>query len=143
MKRAFIQYYNNIYMKNEVRVLVVDDEEDVEWLFRQQFRKEIKAGQVQFDFFFSGEDALEFMRSGGYAHVVLVLSDINMPGMTGIELLRILRKEFDNLPVHMITAYGDSRNYELAMEYGASGYLTKPLDFSEIKTTILEMNEAR
>ena len=130
-------------MKNGVRVLVVDDEEDVEWLFRQKFRKEIKAGLIKFDFFFSGEDALEFIRSGGHAHVVLVLSDINMPGMTGIELLRILRNEFDNLPVHMITAYGDSRNYELAMEYGASGYLTKPLDFSEIKTTILEMYQAR
>ena len=130
-------------MENQVHVLVVDDEEDVEWLFKQQFRKEIRAGKVMFDFVFSGEDALKFMRDGGSAHVVLVLSDINMPGMTGIELLRILREEFDNLPVHMITAYGDSRNYELAMQYGASGYLTKPLDFSTIKTTILEMHAAQ
>jgi CheY-like chemotaxis protein len=87
-----------------LKVLVVDDEEDVQWLFKQQFRREIRAGQISFHFAFSGEEALTYMRSVGRAQIVLVFSDINMPGMTGLELLKHLRDEFGNLPVHMITA---------------------------------------
>ena len=122
-----------------LNVLVVDDEEDVQWLFKQQFRKEIRNGSLSFHFAFSGEEALNYMHNGGAAHVVLVFSDINMPGMTGLELLKKLRHDYEDLPVHMITAYGDDNNYETAMRYGASGYLTKPIDFSILKNTIKEL----
>jgi CheY-like chemotaxis protein len=119
-----------------VRVLVVDDEEDVQWLFRQFFREEIRSGAVKFEFSLSGEEALDYLTSGGRAEIVLVLSDINMPGMTGLELLKRIKEIYDKLPVHMITAYGDEANYRTAMEYGADGYLTKPLDFELLKRTI-------
>ncbi len=122
--------------QNSLNVLVVDDEEDVQWLFKQQFRREIRAGQLAFHFALSGEEALDFMKQGGGAHVILVFSDINMPGMTGLELLKQLRMEYKDLPVHMITAYGDDTNYQIAMQYGASGYMTKPIDFSELKSTV-------
>ena len=119
-----------------LNVLVVDDEEDIQWLFKQQFRREIRAGQISFHFALSGAEALSFLREAGRAHVVLVFSDINMPGMTGLELLKVLRSEFENLPVHMITAYGDEVNYQTAMQYGAAGYMTKPIDFSQLKSTV-------
>lgn len=124
---------------NILSVLVVDDEEDVQWLFKQQFRKEIRAGVLQFHFAFSGEEAYSFMQSGGDAHIVLVFSDINMPGMTGLDLLKKLREHYDDLPIHMITAYGDDNNYNQAMQYGASGYLTKPIDFSVLKSMIMDL----
>ena len=126
--------------KKKVSVLVVDDEQDVKWLFKQQFRREIRSGFLRFHFAFSGEEALEFMQTGGDAHIVLVFSDINMPGMTGLELLKRLRQDYSKLPIHMITAYGDDHNYQTAMNYGANGYLTKPIDFSVLKSTILELN---
>ncbi len=119
-----------------LNVLVVDDEEDIQWLFKQQFRREIRSGQVKFHFALSGEEALNYMKGGASAHVVLVFSDINMPGMTGLELLKELRASYSNLPVHMITAYGDDRNYQTAMQYGAAGYMTKPIDFAELKSTV-------
>ena len=125
---------------NKFNVLVVDDEEDVQWLFKQQFRKEIRSGFLHFHFAFSGEEALKFMQTGGGAHIVLVFSDINMPGMTGLELLKQLRQNYSDLPIHMITAYGDDENYRTAMNYGANGYLTKPIDFSTLKSTILELD---
>ena len=117
-------------------VLVVDDEEDMQWLFRQHFRKELKAGTLRFHFAQSGEEALAYMRGRDHADIVLVLSDINMPGMTGLELLRTLKGEFADIPVHMITAYSDEQNYQSALKYGADGYLTKPIDFSELKQMI-------
>ncbi|MEZ4702073.1 MAG: response regulator [Rhodothermales bacterium] len=117
-------------------VLVVDDEEDMQWLFRQHFRKELKAGTLRFHFALSGEEALAYMRGRDHADIVLVLSDINMPGMTGLELLRTLKGEFADIPVHMITAYSDEQNYQSALKYGADGYLTKPIDFSELKQMI-------
>ena len=119
-----------------LNVLVVDDEEDVQWLFKQQFRREIRKGLVSFHFALSGEEALDYMRDGGSAHVVMVFSDINMPGMTGLELLRHLRNEYEDIPVHMITAYGDDVNYKTAMQYGAAGYMIKPIDFSQLKSTV-------
>ena len=119
-----------------VRVLVVDDEEDVQWLFRQFFRSEVRSGQVEFQFSQSAEEALAYLESGGRAEIVLVLSDINMPGMTGLELLRRIKELYSGLPVHMITAYGDDGNYRTAMDYGADGYLMKPLDFDQLKKII-------
>ncbi len=123
--------------RETLHVLVVDDEEDMQWLFRQHFRKEIKANTLSFHFALSGEDALTHMRSLQRADLVLVLSDINMPGMTGLELLKRLKEEFSGVPVHIITAYGDEQNYRSALQFGADGYLTKPIDFSELKQTIV------
>ncbi len=122
-----------------MNVLVVDDEEDIQWLFKQQFRKEIRSRQLVFLFALSGDEALSYMRGGLGANVVLVFSDINMPGMTGLELLKQLRAEFENLPVHMITAYSDDANYQTAMQYGAAGYMTKPIDFAQLKSTVREL----
>ena len=126
-------------MAKQLMVLVVDDEEDVQWLFKQRFRKELKAGDIDLHFAFSGEQALNVLRDGLGTDVMLILSDINMPGMTGLELLKNVKKEYPDLPVHMITAYGDEKNYRTAMDYGADGYMTKPLDFEHLKARVLDL----
>ena len=117
-----------------MKILVVDDEKDMQMLFEQRFRKEIRHGEVDFVFAFSGEEALNYLNM--HVHeVVLILSDINMPGMSGLELLRHI-KETHSIPppvVMMITAYGDSENYNRAMQLGADDFLTKPVDFSLLK----------
>lgn len=120
-------------------ILVVDDEQDIQWLFKQRFRKELKAGAINLHFAFSGEQALSALRDGLATDVMLILSDINMPGMTGLELLKKVKKQYPGLPVHMITAYGDEKNYRTAMEYGADGYMTKPLDFEHLKSKVLAL----
>jgi YesN/AraC family two-component response regulator len=120
-----------------MKIMVVDDEEDVQLLFRQKFRKEIKQGQIEFQFAFSAKEALEYLNSQPENCVVLILSDINMPGMNGLELLKIIKEKFPNLKVFMITAYGDEENYKVAMEYGADDYLHKPVEFDNLKDKIL------
>ncbi len=120
--------------------MIVDDEQDVELLFRQKFRKELKSGEFDFHFAFSGEDALGFLRQLKPFDIVLVLSDINMPGMTGLELLRIIRTEFPLLRVMMVTAYGDDNNFGKAMEIGANDFLTKPVDFVLLKEKMKKLN---
>ena len=120
-------------------ILIVDDEKDMQWLFQQRLRKEIRAGRISLAFASSGEEALTYLRSGNAAEIVLVLSDINMPGMTGLELLRLIKHEFGSLPVHIITAYGDETNYRTAMAYGADGYITKPLDFDYLKSSVFKL----
>lgn len=121
-------------------VLVVDDEKDVELLFRQRFRKEIRNNQVDFHFAFSGEEAVAYLDSNGTTELVLILSDINMPGMNGLELLRIIKTKFPDAPkVMMITAYDDERNRIEAEKYGCDGYLTKPVDFKALREKILSM----
>ena len=127
-------------MQTPVHVLVVDDERDVQWLFKQHFRREIKAGRLAFHFVFSGEEAVRYLTQDGTASIVLVLSDINMPGMTGLDLLRTIKQDFNGLPVHMITAYGNDETYQKALAYGADGYLTKPLDFSRLKQTLAHLH---
>jgi len=122
-----------------MKVMIVDDEKDVEMLFRQQFRKEIRSGQVELCYAFSADEALSYLKSTKPPDVVCILSDINMPGMTGLELLKTVKEEFSGLPVHMITAYGDEKNYRTAMDYGADGYMTKPLDFEHLKAAVLAM----
>jgi CheY-like chemotaxis protein len=117
-------------------ILIVDDEEDVQWLFKQRFRQEIKEGLLELHFAFSGEDALAYLAQDGGADIVLVLSDINMPGMSGLELLKRIKKQFPDLHVHMITAYGDEANYRIAIDNGADGYRTKPIDFSTLKEEV-------
>ena len=120
--------------------MVVDDEQDVELLFRQKFRKELKEGEYNFHFAFNGEDALQYLRSLNPFDLVLVLSDINMPGMTGLELLRTIKTEFPLLRVMMITAYGDKGNFNKAIEAGANDFLTKPVDFLQLKEKIHHLN---
>ncbi|MBL0176022.1 MAG: response regulator [Ignavibacteria bacterium] len=116
-------------------VLVVDDERDVELLFRQRFRKELRAGIIDLAFAFSGEEAIEYLERTS-ADIVLVLSDINMPGMNGLELLRKLKERLPQLPVYMVTAYeGDF--HSRAIELGADGYFNKPIDFDDLKRRIL------
>lgn len=120
-----------------MKILVVDDEKDIQPLFEQRFRKEIKKGEIFFVFAYSGEDALKCMEL--YKHeAVLILSDINMPGMSGLDLLdRIKQKNHTPPPVvMMITAYGDDENYKRAMDLGADEFLTKPVDFSMLKEKI-------
>jgi CheY-like chemotaxis protein len=122
-----------------MKLLVVDDEQDVQLLFQQRFRQELKAGRIEFQFAFSGEQALEFLEKDGLANQVLILSDINMPGMTGIELLRRIKAKFPALKVILITAYGDESNYLAAMAHGADGYTTKPINFDALKQTIFSL----
>lgn len=116
--------------------MVVDDERDIEPLFMQKFRKEIRNGNIDFHFAFSAEAALKYLSTAHAADIVLILSDINMPGMNGIELLRILKTDYSHLKVFMITAYDDKEKHDKAFEYGASEYLTKPIDFEKLKQAI-------
>lgn len=119
-----------------MKILVVDDELDVETLFRQKFKKEIKAHELQMEFAFSAENALQILRARKEPDIVLILSDINMPGMNGLELLKVIKDELKHLKVFMITAYDDNENSTKAKEYGADNYLTKPIDFNELKKEI-------
>ena len=119
-----------------MKVMVVDDEEDIQILFKQRFRKEIKAGKIEFYFAISAEAALNYLDNETEASVVLILSDINMPGMNGLELLKIIKQNYPNLKVFMITAYGDEQNYQTAMAYGADDYINKPLNFDTLKEKI-------
>jgi len=116
-----------------MKILVVDDEKDVQVLFEQRFRKEIRNNEMEFAFAYSGEDALKYLNQMHEA--VLILSDINMPGMSGLELLRHIKEKHHEPPpvVMMITAYGDADNYNTAMKLGADDFLTKPLEFSLLK----------
>ena len=117
-----------------MKILVVDDEKDIKDLFEQRFRKEIRSGDMHFDFAFSGEEALTYLDLH-HQEAVLILSDINMPGMSGLELLRHIKEKHQEPPpvVMMITAYGDADNYNAAMKLGADDFLTKPVDFNSLK----------
>jgi CheY-like chemotaxis protein len=121
------------------KILVVDDERDVQILFQQRFRKEIRKGELIFEFAFSGEDALKILIEMEQ-ETVLILSDINMPGMSGLELLETIKKDFNNPPpvVMMVTAYGDEDNYNTAKKLGADDFLTKPVDFKVLKEKLIE-----
>ena len=121
-----------------MKVMVVDDEMDVQILFQQKFRKEIKSGQITFQFAFSGEEGLGYCKNDDLSELVLILSDINMPGMNGLELLKKIKELNPEIPVYMITAYGDENNYRQAQEYGCDDYFTKPLDFDTLKKKIFE-----
>lgn len=125
-----------------VKVLVVDDEHDVALLFRQRFRREIRRGEIELLFAFSGEEAIEVLAGPSRADVVLVLSDINMPGMNGLELLRYIKSEPPPVPVCMMTAYGSEEYRRQADEIGSDGYLTKPVDFDALKARIRDLTAA-
>jgi len=124
-----------------MKILVVDDELDVQPLFLQRFRKEIRTHELEFDFASSGEEALEYLKEK-HSEVVLILSDINMPGMSGLDLLLRIRHDYVAPPptVMMITAYGDEENYRRAIENGANDFLTKPLDFNLLKEKLKTFN---
>ncbi len=117
-----------------MKILVVDDEQDVKMLFEQRFRKEIRAEELAFVFAFSGEEALTIMKTMKQ-EAVLILSDINMPGMSGLELLKTIKQNYLKPPpvVMMVTAYGDEENRNTAKSLGADDFLTKPVDFPLLK----------
>ena len=117
-----------------MKILVVDDEQDVKTLFEQRFRKEIRNHEYEFAFANSGEAALNYVNAHEH-EIVLILSDINMPGMSGLELLQKIKHMYEVPPpiVMMITAYGDEENYNNALKLGADDFLTKPLDFNLLK----------
>ena len=125
-----------------IRALVVDDETDVQFLFTQKFRREVRKGVLEFVFATSGEEALDKLRTGEAADVVVVLSDINMPGMSGLDLLAAITKEFPDLQVYMVTAYDDGKLETTALQNGARGYLTKPIDFSTLKGEVFGLEAA-
>ena len=119
-----------------VLVLVVDDEPDVEALFRQQFRRDLRAQRFAMDFANSAANALALVASTIEQSLILILSDINMPGMTGLEMLPKVKQMRPDVPVIMITAYGDPETRRKAIEGGASGLLTKPIDFAVLRGEI-------
>ena len=125
------------------KILVVDDEKDVRILFEQRFRKEIRNQEISFAFAYSGEEALQYLHNLNH-EAVLILSDINMPGMSGLQLLQKIKEEHMTPPpmVMMITAYGDEENYNAAMRLGADDFLTKPVDFSQLKAKLSAIPEA-
>ena len=116
-----------------MNLLLVDDEPDAIDLFRQKFRKELRQGDYQIVFASSGDDALKLLSEEGVSLPLVLLSDINMPGMTGLELLAEVKSRWPELEVIMITAYGDAENRRRAMESGANDFVTKPVDFRELK----------
>lgn len=122
-----------------MKFLVVDDEKDVEMLFKQKFRKEIKNGDIEFKFAFSGQEALDLLNKNNPPDVVYVFSDINMPGMSGLELLDHIKAEHPTIKVSMISAYGDDENYQKAINSGAKAFFTKPIDFNSLKEEITRM----
>lgn len=121
------------------KILIVDDEKDVEMLFRQKFRKEIKSGEVEMVFAFSGQEALDLLEKDNPPEVMYVFSDINMPGMTGLDLLDKVKARFPQIKVSMISAYGDTENYNKAIESGAKEFFTKPIDFNSLKSEINQL----
>ena len=116
-----------------VSILIVDDEPDVAELFRQRFRREARQGTYVLHFAGSGEEALDKLANGVRPELIVILSDINMPGMDGLTLLREIKQRRPDLPVMMVTAYGDDERRRQASEYGAAEFVTKPVDFDLLK----------
>ncbi len=117
-------------------VLVVDDEPDVEVLFRQQFRRDLRAGRFTMDFAKSAPAALQRITDAAGALLILILSDVNMPGVSGLELLPKAKAARPDVPIIMITAYGDAETKRKALEGGAEALLTKPIDFAMLRNEI-------
>jgi CheY-like chemotaxis protein len=117
-------------------ILVVDDEPDVEALFRQQFRHDLRGGRFTMEFALSAPAALELIGGARDVTLILILSDINMPGMSGLELLPKVREMRPDVPVILITAYGDAETKRRALDDGAAGLFTKPIDFSALREEV-------
>ena len=122
-----------------VSILIVDDETDVADLFRQRFRRETRDGTYVLHFAYSGEEALEKLADEIEPQLIVILSDINMPGMDGLALLRQIKARWPDLPVMMVTAYGDDERRRRADEYGAAEFLTKPVDFDFLKAQLRQL----
>jgi CheY-like chemotaxis protein len=116
-----------------VSILVVDDEPDVVELFRQRFRREVRNDEYALHFALSGESALDLLKHGIRPELIVILSDINMPGMDGLQLLDEIRRAWPQFPVMMVTAYGDDERRRRAAEAGAADFLSKPVDFEHLK----------
>jgi CheY-like chemotaxis protein len=125
-----------------VSILVVDDEPDVAELFRQHFRREARQGTYVLHFAYSGEEALDKLAAGIEPQLIVILSDINMPVMDGLELLRELKTRRPDLPVMMVTPYGDDARRRLAGEYSAAEFITNPVDFDFLKTQLRDLSDA-
>jgi CheY-like chemotaxis protein len=125
-----------------VSILVVDDEPDVAELFRQRFRRDVRQGTYVLHFAASGEEALQQLAGEIQPELIVILSDINMPGMDGLTLLGEVRKRFPDLPVMMITAYGDDERRRRADDLGAADFLTKPVDFEQLKAQLRQLPTA-
>jgi CheY-like chemotaxis protein len=123
-------------------IIVVDDEPDVAELFRQRFRREARQGTYVMHFAASGEEALELLSGEIDPGVIVILSDINMPGMDGLQLLGEIKERFPDLPVMMVTAYGDAERRRRASELGAAEFLTKPVDFDRLKAQLRQLPTA-
>ncbi len=123
-----------------VSILIVDDESDVAELFRQRFRREARQGTYVLHFALSGEEALEKLADEIEPQLIVILSDINMPGMDGLALLREIKNRRPDLPVMMVTAYGDDERRRRASEYGAAEFLTKPVDFDLLKAQLRQLS---
>jgi CheY-like chemotaxis protein len=117
-------------------ILVVDDEPDVEMLFRQQFRRDLRAGRFAMEFAQSAPAALQHISDAADAKIILILSDINMPGMSGLELLPKAKAVRPDVPIIMITAYGDAETKAKALQGGAEALFTKPIDFGALRSEI-------
>ena len=125
-----------------VSILIVDDESDVADLFRQHFRREVRQGMYVLHFAGSGEEALDKLTAGIKPQLIVILSDINMPGMDGLALLRKIKQRRPNLPVIMVTAYGDDERRRRASEFGAAEFVTKPADFAFLKAQLRQLSGA-
>ena len=122
-----------------VSILIVDDEPDVAELFRQRFRREARQGTYVLHFAASGEEALDMLGHEIEPQLIVILSDINMPGMDGLALLREVKRQRPELPVMMVTAYGDDERRQRAIEYGAAEFITKPVDFDLLKRQLAQL----
>jgi CheY-like chemotaxis protein len=125
-----------------VSILVVDDEPDIADLFRQRFRREARQGTYVLHFAGSGEEALDKLGDGVRPELIVILSDINMPGMDGLELLRAIKQRWPEMPVMMVTAYGDDERRQRAAEFGALEFVTKPVDFEALKEQLRRLPDA-
>jgi CheY-like chemotaxis protein len=125
-----------------VSIMVVDDEPDVAELFRQRFRREQRQGTYVLHFANSGEEALQQLANDVEPELIVILSDINMPGMDGLTLLREIKKMYPALPVMMVTAYGDDERRRQAAEGGAVEFVTKPVDFEMLKEQLRQLPTA-
>jgi len=123
-----------------VSILVVDDEPDMALLFLQRFRREVREGTYVMHFANSGEMALEQLSNGIEPTLMVILSDINMPGMDGLQLLEAVKKRFPDMPVMMVTAYGDDERRQRASTLGAAEFITKPVDFDALKAQLQQLS---